>query len=91
MWCVLENKVPTWDFLQKRSLQGPRWCILSQDDGESIMHRVGWCSKFLKVPCVWEGPTILQAWSNWKVGTDLELMEALPLLFHLGCVVNGNE
>ena len=23
MWCVLNNKVPTWDVLQKRSFQGP--------------------------------------------------------------------
>ena len=28
MWCALENRVPTWDILQKRGFQGPGWCVL---------------------------------------------------------------
>jgi len=28
MWNVLENKVPTWDNLQKRNKHDPGWCVL---------------------------------------------------------------
>ena len=38
MWCVLENKAPTWDNLQKRCFQGLGWCDLCKADGESIIH-----------------------------------------------------
>ena len=38
MWCVLNNKVPTWDVLQKRSFQGPGWCVLCKRELESTSH-----------------------------------------------------
>ena len=101
LWCVLENKVPTWDILQKRNLQGPGWCILCQADGESNLHmflqcayvKFVWdeCSKILRVPCVWEGPSIFHALSNWKVGNNLEMMEALPLLVFWGVWLERNN
>ena len=38
MWCVLENKEPTWGNLQKRCFQGPGWCALCKVEGEFVTH-----------------------------------------------------
>jgi len=34
-WCVLQGKVPTWDFLQKRGKNGPGWCSLCKESEET--------------------------------------------------------
>ena len=44
MWCVLNNKVPTWDVLQKRSFQGPGWCVLCKRELETTYHLFHTCS-----------------------------------------------
>ena len=72
--CVPENKVLTWDNLQKRCFQGSGWCMLCKEKGESVLHlflhcsfvKDIWkeCTEKLGVPCLWEGPTVLQAWEN---------------------------
>ena len=31
-WAVLENKVPTWDILQKHHFEGPGWCFVCKND-----------------------------------------------------------
>jgi len=65
MWCVLEKKVPTWDFLQKRNFQGPGWCVLCKMSNETCSHLFlncpyilkVWneCTKLLGVQCRWHG------------------------------------
>ena len=76
MWCVLENKAPTWENLQKICFQRPGWCALCQDDGEFVTHifvhcpfiKEVWreCQKALVLECIWEGNSVLQAWENWR-------------------------
>ena len=44
MWCVLNNKVRTWDVLQKRSFQGLGWCVLCKRELESSCHLFLSCS-----------------------------------------------
>lgn len=73
-WSIQENKVPTWDVLQKRCFAGPRWCCLCREEVETIYH--------LFLEC----PYTLQVWSEvislliirgaWQ-GTSIE--EALSL------------
>lgn len=38
MWNVFENKVPTWDNLQKRNKQGLGWCPLCGVENDSVDH-----------------------------------------------------
>ena len=33
VWCVIENKAPCWENLQKRYFQGPGWCSLCKNAG----------------------------------------------------------
>ena len=70
-WCVLQKKVPTWDFLQKRGKMGPGWCSLCKESEETLQHIFLACpfSKSLwnemlrqtKVPVCWEGEEIPEA------------------------------
>lgn len=71
-WCVLLQKVPTWDFLQRRGNIGPGWCPLYKDSIESVHHLFIFCPfnsnmwiemlRLLKIPYRWEGQGILEAW-----------------------------
>lgn len=75
MWYVLENRVPTWDTLQKRNFQGPGWCVLCKREQESITHLFLSCSysvevwkessTFLGFPCRWERASMGIAWESW--------------------------
>lgn len=38
VWTNLENKMPTWDILQKRNHHGSGWCSMCKSDSESITH-----------------------------------------------------
>ena len=101
MWCVLENKAPTWDNLQKRSFQGLGWCRLCKSDGESVSHlflqcpfiKEVWkeCSRSLGFPCRWESNTVLQAWENRRTLAAQENMKALPLLVIWGVWLARNN
>ena len=63
-----------WENLQKRSFQGPGWCILCKNVDESVFHLFLQCpyikevwkvsSKIFGTLCRWEGLTILGAWEN---------------------------
>ena len=65
MWCILENKVPTWDKMQKRNMYGPGWCCLCKIAEESIIHLFMqcrfiaevWkeCSKMIGTHCISPG------------------------------------
>jgi hypothetical protein len=38
MWYLLENKIPTWDHMKKRMIEGPGWCALCKNDEQSEIH-----------------------------------------------------
>ena len=75
MWCVLNNKVPTWDVLQKRTFQGPGWCVLCKRELETTFHLFLTCffsievwkevSTLVGLNCQWEGDSIGIAWESW--------------------------
>jgi hypothetical protein len=37
-WLVAENKVLSWDNLQRRGFEGPRYCSLCKKDSETMFH-----------------------------------------------------
>jgi len=101
MWCVLENKAPTWDNLQKRSLQGPGWCVLCKRAQESISHLFlscsysvdVWkeCSNLVGSPCQWSGVSIGAAWEDWWRRTTIQKHKYLPLLVIWGIWLARNK
>lgn len=38
MWCILHNKVPTGDNLQKGTFHGPSWCVLCKQELQGVDH-----------------------------------------------------
>jgi hypothetical protein len=90
MWNVLQNKVLTWDNLQKRNFVGPGWCSLCKSEGETILHLFLNCrfinkvwketSRLLNLHCVWEGRDLDHSWFTWWKTRDYKLLRALPLL-----------
>ena len=68
----MENKVSTWDVLQKRNFEGPSWCCLCKQDMETSSHL------FLRCPFaqeVWkEVLSLVQVRENWR---GLSMDEAL--------------
>jgi hypothetical protein len=69
MWNVLNNKVSTWDILQKRNFSGPGWCTLCKSEGETIVHLFLNCSYTIKV---WTEVSRLLDLLLQLVGQDLE-------------------
>ena len=90
MWCVLENRVSTWDILQKRSFQGPGWCALCKKELEMIPHLFINCSFTIAVwkECMsqvglnhrWEGNTVNSVWENWWRSFSHSKLKTLPLI-----------
>jgi len=90
MWCVLENRAPTWDILQKRSFQGPGWCVLCKQDLETSTHLflacpfsiAVWteCLRLVGMNLRWEGHTVNSAWERWWRNAPNANLKTLPLL-----------
>jgi hypothetical protein len=38
MWCMIKNKIPTWDRMKLINLEGPGWCALCKANEETISH-----------------------------------------------------
>jgi len=38
LWLTILNKIPTWDYLQRRCYSGPRFCMLCKTGEESTSH-----------------------------------------------------
>jgi hypothetical protein len=101
MWNVLQNKVPTWDNLQKRNFVGPGWCTLCKSKGESSLHLFLNCrfiikvwkeiSRLLNLHCVWEGRDLEHSWHTWWKKRDYKLLRALPLLVIWGVWLARNS
>eukprot|EP00253_Pinus_taeda_P027841 PITA_27841 len=76
-WCVLRNKVPTGDNLQRRAHHGPTWCALCKATSESLDHLFLLCRVALELWAdikntiayngIWVSQNITEAWSEWTV------------------------
>ena len=102
MWCKLENRIVTWDYLQKRTFAGPGWCSLCKDNGENPNHLFLTCI-FSKQ--VWKHSQTLSTYQfllgRPHAGGCLEIlvynplkymvMRALPLLHIWGIWIARNK
>ena len=101
MWCVLNNKVPTWDMLQKCSFQGPGWCVLCKKELETTYHLFLSCCFSIEVwkevssvvgfNCQWEGDSIGNAWDSWWRRILQKHFKMLPLLVIWGIWIARNK
>ena len=100
-WCILHNKVPTWDFLQKRGKQGPSWCSLCKSEEESPQHLFLFCPfnaslwaetlHLTNIPLRWHGENLLQAWESWWQEASDDKIRAFPLLIAWGTWIARNR
>ena len=101
MWCILENKVPTWDNLQKRNVYGPGWCCLCKNAVESTTHLFlqcrfvaeVWkeCSKMSSIQYRWNGVEMEQAWKLWVSNPANKGVIPLPLIVMWGIWLARNS
>jgi hypothetical protein len=65
IWLSLENRILTWDNLQRKGWEGPNICVLCQDEAESVYHLFVTCRfsrevwnqlySVLSIHSYWEG------------------------------------
>jgi len=90
MWTTLNNRIPTWENLNKRQIEGPRRCALYKNANETTLHFLLTCpftvkvwietSKSLKQNCLWAGDSMESAWKTWKYTPGNKAFKTLPLL-----------
>ena len=100
-WCILHNKVPNWDFLQKRGKQGPSWCSLYKSDEETLQHLFLSCPfnsslwaeslRLTNIPLRWHGQDLSQAWNSWWQEAPDNKIRAFPLLIAWGTWIARNK
>jgi len=101
MWAVLENKAPTWEVLKRRSFQGPGMCALCRQEEETSVHlfincgysRAVWADicNHLGLLVVWEGQSILDAFTCWWEHHYPLFLRALPCIFIWGIWIARNK
>jgi hypothetical protein len=94
MWAALNNRIPTWDNLNRRQIEGPGRCSLCKNANESTFHILISCpfskkvwtetSSSLRQRCIWTGDTLELAWKNWSRDPRNKEIKALPLLISWG-------
>jgi hypothetical protein len=94
LWCLLKKKVPTWDRMKIKNLEGPGWCMLCKNVEESSFHMFMefpftiqvWkeVSARLEHGCIWQGPSIEDSWKDWSASRSNENIKAIPLLIMWG-------
>jgi len=101
MWCVIYNKIPTWENMWKRSIYGPSWCPLCKGDNESIIDlflfysftRQVWLelSALLNQVVVWDRAFVEKAWQSWFQASVYESIKSLPLIVCWGIWLACNK
>jgi hypothetical protein len=76
LWHALQGTLKTWDNLAKRGWNGPNWCILCQENCESINHLFVFCSfgkkvwdfccSKMEITKVWEKVDLGEALLSWS-------------------------
>jgi hypothetical protein len=74
-WLSIENKILTWDTLQRKGWEGPNICHLCSKDAESVYHLFVNCSfiqdvwnrikRELNIMTAWEGSSLFGCYENW--------------------------
>ena len=100
-WSILENKVSTWDVLQKRCFVGSIWCCFCREDVESAHHLFLGCPfsqqvwseviSLLNLRSAWSGNSVEEALSSWWRDEGAQNHKAAPLIINWGIWIARNE
>lgn len=100
-WCIIWNKVSTWDNIQKRFKKGTRWCSLCKNDEQLIQNlflkcpfsRVVWLEsmRLLKNDKEWEGEVLKEVCKNWWKDSTEGNLHNLPLIISWGIWLAWNR
>jgi hypothetical protein len=101
MWAALNNRIPTWEALNKRQIEGPGRCALCKNANETTLHILITCpftikvwtetSVSLKQNCLWAGESMESAWKTWTDTPGNKDFKALPLLISWGIWLARNS
>jgi hypothetical protein len=101
MWCLLRKKVPTWDRMKLRGLEGSGWCSLCKGEEETYFHLFLRClfsiqswrivSSVMGSSYSWQGTSIEEAWKSWVQNPRNKRIKALPLLITWGIWIARNS
>ena len=74
-WFLVENKILTWENLQRRGFNGPGWCVLCNQNWESTYHlfvdcyfvRTVWkiLHSHQNLVGSWAGSSLVEFFNNW--------------------------
>ena len=93
-WCILRNKVLTWDNIQKINKMGLGWCLLCKKEEESVQHLLLKCPfnkrvweetmRLTEKSQRWGGENIREVCQKWWNDTQEENLKYLPLIISWG-------
>jgi hypothetical protein len=96
-----KTRLPTWDKMKLRGLEGSGWCPLCKGVEETNFHlslacpfsQHTWleCSTSLQRYCKWQGQTIEEAWKQWLQDPKNNNIKSLPLLINWGVWLSRNS
>jgi hypothetical protein len=100
-WTILENKIPTWENLQKRQFNGPSWCSLCKEQGESVDHLFMRCpfttsvwaeaTKLNSAIGAWQGASFEEALMVWLSPRTPQDLKYFPLIVAWGIWLARNS
>lgn len=101
LWCVLRQKIPTWDVLQARFMHGPGRCPLFLLDSETIFHLFVACpyarkvwdeaQRILQIRQKWEGMFFQATWEYWWNHFTEKNLRNLPPIICWGIWITRNK
>eukprot|EP00253_Pinus_taeda_P022819 PITA_22819 len=101
LWCILKRKIPTWDFLQSRYMQGPGRCPLCKSKAEIINHLFLACpivknvwaevGKLMNKRIEWVGENLPEVWDKWWKQYPGGNMRNLPPIICWGVWIARNR
>jgi hypothetical protein len=101
MWTTLNNRIPTWEALNKHQIEGPGRCALYKNANETTIHLLITCpfttkvwtetSVSLRHNCLWTGESMESAWKTWTNTRGNKGIKALPLLLSWGIWLARNS
>lgn len=90
VWCFFANKVPIWEIIERRNVEGPTQCALCKQSEETIPHlfiNFPFSSKtwaelnpHFNQSLEWSGPPVEEAWKSWVASLVTMRYCALPLI-----------
>lgn len=100
-WLIMENKVPTWDFLQNRSFVGLSRCCLCTSEVESVQHFFLECGvvqnvwkkilNILHIIMVCHGRTMEESFSLWWNTVGSKSLRMMSLIISWGIWIARNK